>query len=232
MNELQTFAAKPRTRQASVAFETGHYTLHEGRARFMNDLAARVAARSSGPVLDIGCGAGYFLRALRPLGIEGMGLDVSPKAVAMSTENARMPVALHDANEPWPFLDGSFGAVTMFDVIEHLPLYGSALWEARRVLRHAGSLFIVTVNRASILRVLLGRRWGGGQDPDHVVVFGGDTLKRALRSAGFLIREYRTFFNLGVAGEASPFLKRFRRPGWVMSVPEFGDSIYVRADRA
>lgn len=228
---MEFLAPTKKVKGAIVPFRTGHYTLHEGRARFMEYLAALVARRTRGPVLDVGCGAGYFLAALSGKGIDASGFDISPSVVEIAKANSRTTVAVQDANQPWPYGDGSFNAVTMFDVIEHFAAHDYVLDEARRVLAPGGSLFLITVNRSSVLRRLLGTRWGGFQDPDHVALFDGRRIKQAMRRSGFRLKKYTTFFNFGVAGETVEFLKLFRRPGWIVFAPEFGDSIYVRAER-
>lgn len=212
-------------------FHTGHYSWHEGRARYTAFLAGTVASQTPGPVLDVGCGVGHFLATLSKLGIPATGFDVSQKAVDRAEFRSHAKVLNHDANQPWPFPDESFHAVTMFDVIEHFEDYGRALREAHRVLRSSGSLFMVTVNRNSVLRWCLGSHWGALRDPEHVMYFDRKILSSALRERGFEIRELRTFFNFSVAGESAEFLLPFRWPGVLISVPEFGDSIYVRAEK-
>ena len=41
----------------------------------------------TGPVLDIGCGPGRMVRAAMDLGIEALGIDVSPTAIEVATES-------------------------------------------------------------------------------------------------------------------------------------------------
>ena len=43
---------------------------------------ASLVARCSGPVLDVGCGPGRLVRALRRRGVEALGIDISARAVA------------------------------------------------------------------------------------------------------------------------------------------------------
>jgi len=213
------------------AYRPGHYSCHEGRSRYNTYLAQRVASLARGPVLDVGCGVGHFLSALSRLGVPATGFDISEDAVEEASQVPAANVLEHDANQPWPFTDKTFTAVTFFDVIEHLENYDRALQEANRVLTDDGWLFVVTVNRISILHLVLGSRWGALKDPEHVVYFDRRSLRSALERNGFRLLESRTFFNFSVAGESAEFLRPFRHPGLVIMSPEFGDSIHAIAQR-
>jgi len=211
------------------AFTTGHYSWHKGRELYTEFLANRVAANSRGPILDVGCGVGHFLAALQDRRIAAAGFDISPRAVGSARKRARVDVLQHDASIHWPFADETFDAVTMFDVLEHFSFERFVLGEARRVLTGRGQLFLITVNRNSILHTILGQHWGGKKDPEHVTYYDCEELSRAVTSAGFSVKEIRTFFNLGVAGEASRILRPFRIPGILVFARALGDSIYLRA---
>lgn len=227
MNAIDIASLPPVSSPPPPTFRPGHYSWHEGRARYVAFLAKTVARYTKGPVLDVGCGMGYFLEGLAEIGVAATGFDISEEAVEYASRRSGDGVIPHDATMPWPYRDGSFGAVTMFDVIEHLPGYDLALSEAYRVLASFGRIFVVTVNWSSVLRVLFGSKWGGLQDPEHVVYFDRKLLGTAMRKQGFEIEEFHTVFNLSVAGESADFLLPFRRPGILIFLPELGDSIYA-----
>lgn len=78
----------------------------------------RVLARATGPVLDIGCGPGRHVRALRARGIEVLGIDLSPVAVRLARRRGATPVLVGDVFAPVPrggwwntglLLDGNLG---------------------------------------------------------------------------------------------------------------------------
>lgn len=219
-----------RTAEERV-FRTGHYSCHPGRIAFNALLARTVASFTTGPVLDVGCGVGHLLSAFADRHVPAVGFDVSEDALATARTDGRLVAVRHDANEPWPFPDQSFAAITMIDVLEHFAACDEVLEDCRRVLRPGGSLFIITVNYQSILRHLLGRKWGALKDPEHVRYFTKEILREELEGHGFHPSESRTFFNLSTAGESSAFLRPLRIPGFLVFVPAFGDSVYVRAER-
>lgn len=70
-------------------------------------------SRCEGPVLDIGCGPGRIVTALAERGIPALGVDVSPRAVSLTT--SRGAAALHrPVQEPLPG-EGRWGSVVLMD---------------------------------------------------------------------------------------------------------------------
>ena len=95
-----------------------HSTMDVARWNAGADDADLTLLRSvAGPVLDIGCGPGRMVRAALDLGLEVLGVDVSPTAIEIASE-ARLPVlersvfdALPDEGE-WQtalLVDGNIG---------------------------------------------------------------------------------------------------------------------------
>lgn len=78
-------------------------------------------------VLDVGCGAGLFLGLLAKAGRlrEGCGFDLSAPAVLSANAmkqrlgDERLHFERVDADAPWP--EGPFDAVSMIDVMHHVP---------------------------------------------------------------------------------------------------------------
>lgn len=100
-------------------------------------------------VLDIGCGAGLGMEILLGSAASVTGLDHSAETLAaLRARSPRGGVRLvaGDARR-LPFGEGRFGAVTAFEVIEHLDRPEALVEEARRVLREDGVLVISTPNR-------------------------------------------------------------------------------------
>lgn len=72
--------------------------------------------RASGPVLDIGCGAGRHLVALRRRGVEAVGVEISGRAAAIAREDGAAVIdgSIFDLSEreAWStalLLDGNIG---------------------------------------------------------------------------------------------------------------------------
>jgi SAM-dependent methyltransferase len=98
-----------------------------------------------GTVLEIGGGRGGLTGLLFPAArIVNIDLDRT-YADAPCNREPRTSFVCGDATA-LPFADARFDAVTMFDVIEHVPDDARAMAEALRVLRPGGALLVSTPN--------------------------------------------------------------------------------------
>jgi SAM-dependent methyltransferase len=110
------------------------------------------AFRGQGPVFDLGCGRGEFLRLLRDEGIEATGVDSNPELVRM-VRGAGLQAVEDDLLH---FLEGqppdAAGGIFCSHVIEHLPpaVLIRMVSLAHRVLRPGGVVVIETPNPACL----------------------------------------------------------------------------------
>ena len=135
------------------------------------------------PVLDLGCGRGEWLEILREAGIPAIGVDGNHGFVASCRERG-LDARLGDIVD---FLretpSQSLGAVTMFQVAEHLPLVvlESVLAECHRVLAPNGVL-LVEIPNIETLRVGAATFW---IDPTHERPVFPEFLVLLVERAGF-----------------------------------------------
>lgn len=117
------------------------------------------------PLIDLGCGRGEWLTMLKERGIPARGIDGNSACVAECVE-LDLDVQKGDLIA---FLkqceDDSFGAVTLFQVFEHLPfpVLVDCLQEIQRVLV-SGGILIAEIPNAKNVRVGSGTFW---IDPTH-----------------------------------------------------------------
>jgi SAM-dependent methyltransferase len=92
-------------------------------------------------VLDIGCAKGFLVLALRELGLEAFGVDVSDYAISSAPPEVRQHLFEVDLNNgELPFGDGSFDLVTAYSTFEYLDDLSHALREIFRVIEDGGVL--------------------------------------------------------------------------------------------
>jgi SAM-dependent methyltransferase len=114
------------------------------RLRMMEELVPLAGAR----VLDCGCGAGGYVRALRGRGIEAFGVEHSADKVAEYRSRGLEPERVEEGDlEALRFADGSFDVALLNEVLEHVPDEGRALREIHRVLVPGGRLIVFSPNR-------------------------------------------------------------------------------------
>lgn len=106
--------------------------------------ADRVGIAPGQKVLDIGCGAGVFLRLVAELGAEPFGLDASEALVGLARERVPKADIRVGEMELLPFDDSSFDVVTGFNSFFFAADLAGALREARRVAR-SGAPVVVQV---------------------------------------------------------------------------------------
>jgi len=139
--------------------------------------------RDSAPVVDLACGRGHLLEALRAAGVDSRGLDTSAAAVRECRERD-LDVAQGD---PVGFLrdqpKGSLGGLFAGGIVERLApaALKALLEEAHRTLREGGLLLLEAGNPRSVLGLLESfRRDLAQQRPLHP-----DALSFLAAAAGF-----------------------------------------------
>lgn len=96
-------------------------------------------------VLDIGCAKGFLVLALRNIGIESYGVDVSEYALSQAPNQVSSYLTKIDLEkEGLPFSSGRFDLVTMFEVVEFVGNYDLVFQEIRRVIKNDGILVMKT----------------------------------------------------------------------------------------
>src|SRR5258708_2313218 len=143
-------------------------------------------------VLDVGCGWVLFLSLLQECGVPVLGLDSSYDAASIAWNTNHVPAVvgtLEQAPLPW----GSFAAVTMFHVLEHLYDPIPYIDRARRLLRPEGRLIVQVPNAACWQFLLLGDHWKGRDVPRHLINFRATDVMNLLNQCGFEVLRVKHF---------------------------------------
>jgi 2-polyprenyl-3-methyl-5-hydroxy-6-metoxy-1,4-benzoquinol methylase len=114
----------------------------------------RVPSGRAPRYLDVGCSTGFVVEAAKAQGWEAVGLDLNPSAIDFGRSRGLdlRAVALDDAG----LAPGTFDAVSLFDVLEHLLDPGRTMRACTELLRPGGILFLYVPNFDSASRLLMG----------------------------------------------------------------------------
>jgi 2-polyprenyl-3-methyl-5-hydroxy-6-metoxy-1,4-benzoquinol methylase len=176
--------------------------------------------QSSGRVLDIGCGPGYFLSAAQKMGFDVYGLDPSDYIVkkASQTWGGRIKLGTIDSADYPP---ESFDLIVAFDTFEHIYDPKKFVAAVHSLLKPNGVFAVTTPDPTSALAKISGRNWVSFKIPEHVFYWSPVTIRRVLEerfkvleirragqyaTLGFL---FRRLFRLQGAHPFVTFLNRF-----------------------
>jgi SAM-dependent methyltransferase len=143
-------------------------------------------------VLDVGSGFGHFLAAASAH-FAAEGLELGPLAVERARARFGVSCVVGSVYAMPEAVRGPFEAVTAWDFIEHVPDPVAALAAMARMLRPGGHVFLSTPDARSAAARVLGRHWHYLDPVQHIVLFGRETLGRALEGAGFEPVAWRSF---------------------------------------
>jgi SAM-dependent methyltransferase len=194
-----------------------------------------------GRLLDLGCWVGFLLAEARERGWNTLGVEPSEFAAAYAREELGLSVLQADLLRAEVPLR-AFAAITMGDVIEHLPAPGDALVRARELLAPDGVLWLALPDAGSPLARVLGRRWWS-VIPTHVQYFTRASLVTLLTRHGYDVLEVATapkaftvrYYLQRVAGYSRPLAQALVRAAQAVGVaerlwaPDFRDRMMVIA---
>jgi SAM-dependent methyltransferase len=156
--------------------EQRHWWYAERRAVLRRVLRDR---RTGGWATDIGAAAGGNTRVLESLGWCPLALEYSETGAVLARSRG-LRVSRADAHD-LPLPDGSMGAVTALDVLEHLEDDVRAAGELRRVLRPDGVLVVAVPADPAL--------WSAHDEAvGHLRRYTDESLRTLLVGAGFEIQ--------------------------------------------
>lgn len=186
-------------------YETPDYISHtDTRKGAMNAIYHRVrqymlgskarlvmnAVRGSGKrVLDIGTGTGYFADAMNGRGWQVEAVEKSPQARAFAKEHFGLDVKPESALNK--FAPGSFDAITLWHVMEHLEHLNETWTRLAELLAPKGALVVAVPNCSSTDAKKYGADWAAYDVPRHLWHFTPATIARLAEKHGFVLVDSR-----------------------------------------
>lgn len=140
------YRASARKRRAWAADNPGNVAIRAELLEAIWDLA-EPELNGDGAILDLGCGAGYWLEALARGGVDERrlhGIDLIEHRAKAATRRVPGAAVSHGDGAALPYRDGTFQLVLLLTVLSSLSAARASrvLEETRRVLRPGGLILV------------------------------------------------------------------------------------------
>jgi SAM-dependent methyltransferase len=119
----------------------------DANARLIEAIVRLGGWPSGARVADLGCGSGVFTDLMRRKGFASVGVDISPKLVALGRSKYSGLELIEGDAENLPFDSGSFDGVLLSGLIHHFPDPRRLVAEVRRILKPGGRFVAFDPNR-------------------------------------------------------------------------------------
>jgi len=184
----------------SYSFDSGYHSTfadeNSPESRLFLELGRQKCAllqryKSTGRILDVGCSAGFFLKACLANGWETYGVELSQDTADIAMKRYGLSVTVGSLEET-DFPSEYFDAVTLWDVLEHVEYPMQTLSEVHRLLRPGGVLGLTTPNISGLFPRMtynvakLIHFWPHPAPPGHLFQFSKSTLLRSLEQNSFV----------------------------------------------
>ena len=143
----------------------------------------------AGRAVELGCGEGWILAALRRRGWRVAGIERTPQGAQFAAHQLGLPVIV-GSFEALRSTTG-FDLIILHQVLEHLPHPMHTPHECTRLLRPGGHVIIEVPNLDSWQFLYARQHWVHLDAPRHVSHFTPESLHRALELAGLQVERYR-----------------------------------------
>ena len=151
---MKMSAAKIQDKQKEIAFFDAHADADEydvftpeANARLIDAFKRLTGLPRGAKVADLGCGSGAFTEMLRREGYDAVGVDISPKLVALGKSKYPGLNLIEGDVEHLPFDTGSYDGVLLSGLVHHFPDPRKCAAETFRILKSGGRFMAFDPNR-------------------------------------------------------------------------------------
>ena len=143
---------------------------------------------SSGNLMDLGCGLGYFLDgAVKDKTFDCIGVDVSDDTIKYVKETFGYNVKNETELDQLP--QNNYDVITQWHVLEHVHFLNERMKQLNNLLKKDGTLFIAVPNSNSWDAKKYKEYWDGYDIPRHLYHFNKNSIKLLMEKHGFEIIE-------------------------------------------
>lgn len=180
-------------------YQENKYFSHEGEAGYKDYISQENSLKitfrkflvelhkhgmTSGRLLEVGCGYGYFLDEAKNFFSYIAGTESSVEAGIQAQRLSGAEVYLEDINLLPPELN-SFDIIVTINVIEHIYAPIEFLLSMKQRLKSGGRIIIATPDIGSFWYKIMGKKWPSFKVPEHVAFYKRKTLTILLERTGF-----------------------------------------------
>lgn len=142
-------------------------------------LVQRYTRMKIGMHLDYGAGSGAFVHHMEQAGWNSIGME--PDAGARETALRRYNVSVYDAADDAIILPGTYNAITLWHVLEHVHALHETVEKLKNALAPGGRLFIAVPNYTAADARYYGAYWAAYDVPRHLYHFSPAAMQELLQ---------------------------------------------------
>jgi len=159
-----------------------YHMVRQRTLRSKRKLVINATGKANGTILDIGCGTGAFLHNMQEAGWNITGLE--PDDIARSKANELYSIAPQDPSKLFELQPGSYNAITMWHVLEHVHNLHGYLQKINELLAPGGRVFIAVPNYTSYDAAAYKEHWAAWDVPRHLYHFSPASMEQLLNKFG------------------------------------------------
>ena len=152
---------------------------HLVRSRMLQkkaQLINNITGKTSGKILDIGTGTGYFSHTMQQKGWQVEAIEKSEQARSFAKKNFNLDIK--DDSGLNDFSSGSFDVITLWHVMEHLEHLNETWERLHELLKDDGCLVVAVPNCSSYDAQKYKEFWAAYDVPRHLWHFTPDSIKK------------------------------------------------------
>ena len=152
-------------------------------------LVQRATGMGKGYIVDVGSGTGAFAAEMLLHGwyVTGLEPDEGAREVAKKEYN----VDLKDIDQLFQLPPGSFDAITLWHVLEHVHELSVYVQQLKILLKESGRLIIAVPNYTSKDAVIYKEHWAAYDVPRHLYHFSPKSMRVLMEKHGLKILQYK-----------------------------------------
>ena len=155
-------------------------------------LIEKITALQKGSILDIGSGTGAFASEIEQAGWQVIGLE--PDADARTVGKQLYNIELEDINRFYQLQSGSYDAITMWHVLEHVHDLQGYVAQLKSLLKEKGKLFIAVPNYTAKDATIYKEQWAAYDVPRHLYHFSPASMQVLMEKHGLKILKHKAMW--------------------------------------